>query len=150
MSRAGPPPGALVSRHHHRVPFYETDAMGVVHHSNFVRYLELARIRWMDEHHRPYREYVAEGLHFATTRVEVEYLRGVKYDEEVEIVVWLAWVRGASLRMEYALRTANGPVAAGATEHAMVDGGGRVRRIPEAQRRAMAAIAAERAAGSAG
>jgi acyl-CoA thioester hydrolase len=34
----------------HRVPFYETDAMGVVHHANYVKYLELARIAWLDEH----------------------------------------------------------------------------------------------------
>jgi acyl-CoA thioester hydrolase len=148
MSELAPPPGVLATRHLHRVPFYETDAMGLVHHANYVRYFELARIRWMDEHHRPYREYVAEGLHFATTRVEVDYLRGLRFDDEVEIAVWLAWVRGASLRMEYALRAQGRPVSRGATEHAMVDTSGRVRRIPEAQRRAMAGIAAERAAGT--
>jgi acyl-CoA thioester hydrolase len=149
---ATPPPGVPVTRHRHRVPFYETDAMGLVHHANYVRFLELARIRWMDEHHRPYREYVAEGLHFATTRVEVDYRRGLRFDDEVEIAVWLAWARGASLRMEYALSRIDGTdaqlVARAATEHAMVDTSGRVRRIPEAQRRAMAGIASARAAGS--
>ncbi len=145
MSALTPPPGAPVTTIRHRVPFYETDAMGVVHHSNYVRYFELARIRWMDEHHRPYREYVAEGLHFATTRVEVDYLRAVKYDEEIAISVWLAFVRGASLRMEYALAGEGGPVASGATEHAMVDLSGRVRRIPRAQREAMERIAAPEA-----
>ncbi len=163
MSEHAQLPGVPVTYHRHRVPFYETDAMGLVHHSNYVRFLELARIRWMDEHHRPYREYVAEGLHFATTRVEVDYLRGLRFDDEVEIAVWLDWVRGASLRMEYALTLCDSAplrlaargdaprefVARGATEHAMVDTSGRVRRIPEAQRRAMARIASERAAGSA-
>lgn len=148
MTQESPPPGVRTTRYLHRVPFYETDAMGLVHHANYVRYFELARIRWMDEHHRPYREYVAEGLHFATTRVEVDYLRGLRFDDEVEIAVWLAWVRGASLRMEYALRAQGSLVSRGATEHAMVDTSGRVRRIPEAQRRAMAGIAAERAAGT--
>jgi acyl-CoA thioester hydrolase len=147
-----PPPGVPVTRHRHRVPFYETDAMGLVHHSNYVRFLELARIRWMDEHHRPYREYVAEGLHFATTRVEIDYRRGLRFDDEVEIAVWLDWARGASLRMEYALtrvaRDGSELVARAATEHAMVDTSGRVRRIPEAQRRAMAGIAAARGAGT--
>lgn len=148
MPELAPPAGVPVSHYRHRVPFYETDAMGVVHHANYVRYLELARILWMDEHHRPYREYVAEGLHFATTRVELDYARGVKFDEQIEISVWAAWVRGASLRMEYLLRSANGVVASGATEHAMVDNNGRVRRIPEAQRRAMAEVVAERAGGT--
>ena len=150
---ATPPAGVPVTRHRHRVPFYETDAMGLVHHANYVRFLELARIRWMDEHHRPYREYVAEGLHFATTHVEVDYRRGLRFDDEVEIAVWLAWARGASLRMEYALSRIDAAgaqlVARAATEHAMVDTSGRVRRIPEAQRRAMAGVAVSRGAGSA-
>src|SRR5215472_10869055 len=83
----------------HRVPFYETDAMGVVHHANYVRYLELARIVWMDEHDRPYREYVAEGLHFATTMVNMRFLRPAQFDDLVEITTWLDWVRRATLRM---------------------------------------------------
>ncbi|MCP3984018.1 MAG: acyl-CoA thioesterase [bacterium] len=118
----------------HRVPFYETDAMGVVHHSNYVRYLELARIRWMDEHHRPYREYIAEDRHFATTRVEVDYKRVTRFDEEISIRCWLEWVRGASLRLAYRLDTSEGMVAIAATEHALVDSNGRVRRIPAADR----------------
>ena len=48
----------------HRVPFYETDAMGIVHHANYVKYLELARVVYLEEHDRSYRDYMAEGLHF--------------------------------------------------------------------------------------
>jgi len=88
------PPDAKVAVVHHRVPFYETDAMGIVHHSNYVRYLEIGRIRWLDEHDRPYRDWVAAGYHYATTRVEVEYLRSAVYDDVLEIRTWLEEVRG--------------------------------------------------------
>ncbi len=117
--------------------------MGVVHHSNYVRYLELARIEWMAEHHRPYRDYVAEERHFATTHVEVDYLKVVRFDEIVEIRVWLEWVRGASLRLAYEITSPSGVVATGATEHALVDLEGRVRRIAKADREAMARLVAE-------
>ncbi|MCP5056594.1 MAG: acyl-CoA thioesterase [bacterium] len=138
-----PPSSAAVSTVLHRVPFYETDAMGVVHHSNYVRYLELARIRWMDEHHRPYREYVAEDRHFATTRVEVDYKRVTRFDEEVGIACWLEWIRGASLRMAYRLEGPDGLLAVGATEHALVDTEGRVRRIPATDREQMRTLLAK-------
>ena len=85
----------------HRVPFYETDAMGIVHHANYVRWLELARIVWMDEHDRPYREWMEQGFHFATTRVEVGYRRAAVFDDRVAVAVWLEWVAGASLAMVY-------------------------------------------------
>jgi acyl-CoA thioester hydrolase len=115
--------------------------MGVVHHSNYVRFLELARIVWLDEHHRPYRDYVADGLHFATTRVEVDYLRSASYDDVLQVVTWLEWVRGASLRMAYEIRCGDAVVSRAATEHAVVDLDGRLRRIPRERRAELAKLA---------
>ena len=146
MARAGEgaPAGAAATTLRHRVAFYETDAMGVVHHSNYVRYLELARVRWMDEHHKPYTEYVSADLHFAVTRVEIDYHRPARFDDEVAATVWLEWLRGASLRMAYELTGPDGVLVTAATEHAVVDAEGRVRRIPRPDRVAMTALAAGR------
>lgn len=127
----------------HRVPFYETDAMGIVHHANYVRYLELARIAWMDEHDRPYREYIADGLHFSTTRVDVRYLRSAGFDDVLEVTTWLDWVGGASLGMSYEIARGAERVAEGVTEHAMVDLEGKPRRIPAERRERLSALAAD-------
>ncbi|MBM4244459.1 MAG: acyl-CoA thioesterase [Deltaproteobacteria bacterium] len=118
----------------HRVPFYETDAMGIVHHANYVRYLELVRIAWMDEHDRPYREYVRDGLHFSTTRVDLRYVRSSGFDDVLHVMTWLEWVAGASLGMGYEIDRDGVRVAEGLTEHAMVDTSGRPRRIPAEHR----------------
>ena len=134
---AAPPAGAAASSVVHRVPFFETDAMGVVHHSNYVRWLEVARIRWLEEHHRPYPEYVAAGRHFAVIRLEVDYRLPVGFDEEVTITVWPEWVKAATLRMAYRLSSPRGLVAHAATDHAMVDNEGRPRRIPREERDAL-------------
>jgi len=94
----------------------------------------------MDEHDRPYREYMERGLHFATTRVEVDYLRPVRFDDVLVVHVWIETLRGASLRMGYALRCGEAAVAVAATEHAMVDGDGRPRRIPREHRDRLRAV----------
>ena len=133
-----PPAGAASSLVRHRVPFYETDAMGIVHHANFVKYLELARVVFMDEHDRPYREYVARQLHFATTHVEIDYHRPVRFDDVVEVRTWLEALRGASLRMGYTLECEGALVATAASEHALVDTSGRPRRIPADRRERLA------------
>jgi acyl-CoA thioester hydrolase len=125
----------------HRVPFYETDAMGIVHHANYVRYLELARIAWMDEHDRPYREYVRDGLHFSTTRVDLRYLRSAGFDDLLDVSTWLDWVGGASLGMGYEIDRDGARIAEGITEHAMVDTSGKPRRIPADRRAALSALA---------
>jgi len=93
---AEPPADAAATSIVHRVPFFETDAMGVVHHSNYVRWLEVARIRWLAEHHRPYPEYVAAGRHFAVIRLEVDYRLPVAFDEEVTVTVWPEWAKAAT------------------------------------------------------
>lgn len=127
----------------HRVPFFETDAMGIVHHANYVRYLELARIAWMDEHDRPYREYIAEGLHFSTTRVDLSYVRSASFDDVLDVSTWIRWVGGASLCMAYEIDRGSDRVAEGITEHAMVDGNGKPRRIPAERRERLSALAHE-------
>jgi acyl-CoA thioester hydrolase len=140
----GIPPDAKVSTHRHRVAFFETDAMGVVHHSNYIRFLETGRIHWMDRFHEPYRSYVQRDLHFAVTRVEVRYLLAAAFDDELEVSTWLDAIRGASLRMVYSVRRGEELVATAATEHAMVDGSGRLRRIPRELRERLAEQAASK------
>jgi len=128
-----PPEGAAVSIYRHRVAFFETDAMGIVHHANYVRHLELARIHWLDEHDQPYRLYAEQGLHYATTHMEIDYHRSTGFDDWIEIVAWLDWVRGASMHIDYELTCDGDRVATASTVHAMVNREGRVRRIPKKQ-----------------
>jgi acyl-CoA thioester hydrolase len=129
-----PPPGAKTSTATHRVAFYETDAMGIVHHSNYIRFFELSRIIWLAEHDQPYTAYADSGLNFATTHAEAEYLQSARFDDELEITTWLEWVRGASLRMAYRIEHRAVLLVTGATEHAAVNRDGRVRRIPRENR----------------
>jgi len=135
------PEQARVSTFRHRVPFYQTDAMGIVHHANYAHLLEIARVRWLEEHDQPYRDYVADELHFAVTRMDVRYRRAARFDEELDVSVWVQWVRGASLGIAYEIRCGDDQVATAITEHAMVDGDGRPCRIPRAQRESLARAA---------
>lgn len=144
-SQVGPPAGAPTSTVTVRVPFFDTDAMGVVHHANYVRYLELARVRLLEEHQRPYGEWLARGLHFAVTRVDVAYHQAARFDERIAVTAWLRWVRGASLAIGYVLETDGRTLVTGTTEHAMVDDEGRLRRIPADLRGELAALAAAEA-----
>ncbi len=119
--------------------------MQVVHHSNYLRYFELARILWLDEFDEPYLRYIEQDVHYATTEAHVEFHRGARFDDIIEINTWLEWVRGASLRMAYVITLTDTLIASGWTEHAAVSGEGKVRRIPKANRARLlkALIAAE-------
>ncbi len=124
------PAGVPISTVPHRVNFHETDAMGIVHHANFVRFLEEARVQFIAEHHRPYTEYIAAGQHFAVTNLSCQFHRPARFDEVIEIIAALRWVRGASICFVYELRRDSDLLVSATTEHAMVSPEGRARRIP--------------------
>ncbi len=128
------PDASLVSTIEHRVGFHETDAMGIVHHSNYLRFCEQARVQWLEEHDEPYTYYVDMGMHFAVTRVELDYHRSAKFDDRLAVSTWLEVVRGASLRMAYRISCGDVVLVTGATEHAAVNLEGQVRRIPKDRR----------------
>jgi acyl-CoA thioester hydrolase len=132
------PPDAPTICYRHRVGFHETDAMGIVHHSNYLKYCENARVVWLETHDKSYSEWMAMGLHFAVTRAELDYRYSTRFDDVVEVTTWLEWVRGASLAMAYAIHCGEQLVLTGRTEHASVNGEGRVRRIPRDDRARLA------------
>lgn len=136
-TKLAPPKDAALTRVRHVVAFYETDAMGVVHHSNYLRFLEHARVQFLAEHDKAYVEYVNEGFHVPVTRASVNYKRACRFADEIEIQCWLAWARHASFGFAYRLEHQGQLVALAETDHAIVDLSGRPTRIPEAMRARM-------------
>jgi acyl-CoA thioester hydrolase len=135
-----PPAGTRSSTIVYRVPFYDTDAMRVVHHARYVHYLELARIVFLDEHDRPYREYVAEGLHYAVTRVEIAYQMAARFDDRLQVTCWIDWLKRVSLQIGYVIRRGDDVIATAVTEHAMVSDEGKLVPIPPARRAVLALL----------
>lgn len=129
--RQGSPPRITIQ---HRVGFHETDAMGIVHHANYLKFCENARVVWLETHDKAYSEWMEMGLHFAVTRVELDYRRATRFDEILDVTTWLEWARGASLAMSYRIECQGDLVLTGRTEHASVNLDGKVRRIPKQDR----------------
>ena len=72
--------------------------MGIVHHANYLRYCEEARVQWLEENDQPYLWYVEHDLHFAVTRVELDYHASARFYDRLEIKTWVEAIRGASPR----------------------------------------------------
>ena len=132
--RPTPPDGAPTTCFRHAVAYYETDAMGIVRHSNYVRFLELARVQFMADHDRPYTAYVQEGLHIPVTRALVHYHRPCRFADLVDVTCWLKWARHASLGFAYRLEVGDVLVASAETDHAITNLQGVPTRIPEHMR----------------
>lgn len=113
-----------------RTRFAETDAMGIIHHSAYVPYLEEARAALLRHEGHPYAQVRAEGIDFAVLEVYVRYRRPLRFDEWVDIHVSLGALTRTTFQVGYLL-TVDGEVRSTAvTVHGAVDTDGRGRRIP--------------------
>lgn len=122
-----------------RVPFYDTDAMGVVHHANYLRYFENGRVDWFRKRGIAYGSGLGANIHLAAVESHVKYRSAARFDDLLTLRVRLADLQRISMRFGYALlNQADGRlVAEGETVHACVSDGFRLKRIPIALREAL-------------
>lgn len=117
-------------RHRIRVRFAETDAMGIVHHSRYLPYLEETRVAYLRELGHPYAEMRADGLDYAVLECFVRYRQPLRFDEEVDVHLSLASASRTSFQMAYLLTVAAEVRATGVTVHGCITAAGRPTRLP--------------------
>ena len=87
-----------------KVQYYETDMMGVTHHSNYIRWMEEARIDFMDQMGFPYKRMEEEGVLSPVRSIRVNYLKPCTFGDEVEITVGVQDFNGVVITMAYDMR----------------------------------------------
>ena len=97
----------------HTVQYYETDKMGITHHSNYVRWMEEARMELLRQMGWPMSRLEAEGITSPVVSVECRYLRPTTYDDRISILVTVEQYTGVKLRLSYTMTNA----ATGETVH---------------------------------
>jgi acyl-CoA thioester hydrolase len=117
---------------HHdiRVRFAETDAMGIVHHSRYLPYLEEARVAYLREIGHPYTEWRENGQDSAVLEAYIRYVRPLRFDDVVTVHLRLAAATRTTFQMAYLLTVAGETAATAVTVHGMVTASGRPTRLP--------------------
>lgn len=116
--------------HRIRVRFAETDAMGIVHHSRYLPYLEEARVAYLRHLGHPYALLRQEGVDYTVLEAHVRYEQPLRFDEVVDVHLVLAAARRASFQMAYLLTVDGQRRATAVTAHGCVTTDGRPTRLP--------------------
>lgn len=105
-----------------RANYYETDMMGIVHHSNHIRYFEEARIFFMRNIGCDVMEMEQQGIIIPNVDAYARYHTPIRFDEEVDITVKLSKFTGAIMEFQYEayLKTTGQLAATGHTQHCFV------------------------------
>ncbi|MFN7963798.1 MAG: thioesterase family protein [Thermoanaerobaculia bacterium] len=126
------------------VRYAETDQMGVVHHSNYLVWFELARTRLCARTGTPYQEIEEQGYFLVVTGVGVRYRRSARYPDRLRIRCRLGELSSRGLTFVYEVLRGEELLATGETEHLWLERAtGRPCRPPENLRQAFLALASE-------
>lgn len=107
----------------HKVQYYETDKMGITHHSNYIRWMEEARVDFLGKVGYGFDKLEEEGITSPVLSVKCEYKESTKFNDEVLIEVNIKEFKGVRLIIEYVMtnnKTGN-LVAKGETKHCFMN-----------------------------
>ena len=107
----------------HKVKYYETDKMGITHHSNYIRWMEEARVDYLDQIGLGYKKMEEDGIISPVIGVECDYKVSTTFDDRVEIDVKVEEFKGVKLIIGYVMTNidTNEVVLVGRTKHCFLD-----------------------------
>lgn len=85
----------------HHVQYYETDRMGITHHSNYIRWMEEARVAFLEELGWGYEKLEDMGIVSPVTQAACEFKKPTTFSDVVEITVEVREYRGVRLLLSY-------------------------------------------------
>ncbi len=106
-----------------RINYYETDRMGVVHHSNYIRFLEEARCSMLDAMGIPYSYLEEQGIMIPVLGVNCSFKQHVTFDDIIVITPFIKDSNGVRLTVGYNVinKSTNSTVLTGETKHCFTD-----------------------------
>ena len=70
-----------------KINYYETDQMGIVHHSNYARFFEEARVAYLEQVGYPYERMESDGIISPVLEISCKFLHSVRFGDSIRIAV---------------------------------------------------------------
>jgi len=115
-----------------RVIYADTDAMGIVYHTNYIEWFEIGRGELLRELGIPYSQMEAMGYNLPLTEVHCHFLLPARYDQIVLLETEIVYLRRASIKFSCIIFDENKEkiLVEGESIHACVNREGKIVRIP--------------------
>ena len=102
--------------------YHHTDQMGIVHHSNYVKFFEVARTEWLRSAGLTYAEMERRGVMMPIVEVNVKYRQPAYYDELITVKAIVEDMPMARMVFKYEIRGEDGrDIASGSTTLGFID-----------------------------
>ena len=116
----------------HRVKFFDTDVMGVVHHSNYIRWFETGRVEFLRAIGIDLNEMMRDGILFPIIDIGAKFHAPAHFDDDLEISTTAEALTRAKMKFSYAIRKCGDEkILAEGTSINVFTSGGKICRLPE-------------------
>ena len=105
----------------YRVPYADTDQMGVVYYGNYLTLFERCRNELMRQSPMTYREMERRGLALPVIEAHVDYKSPAFYDDLLELTGWVQYAKGFRIRIDVQVFREGALLASGYTVHCCMD-----------------------------
>lgn len=114
-------------RYTHKVQYYETDKMRITHHSNYIRWMEEARIDFLEHIGYGYAQLEQKGILSPVIGIACQYKNPTTFDDKVVIHVQVEEFKGVRLVIGYTMTKASTEeiVLTGKSTHCFTDANGK-------------------------
>ena len=114
----------------HTIQYYETDRMGITHHSNYVRFMEESRIDFFKQLGWDYAKLESLGIVSPVTKIDCQYKVPTTFGDELRITVIVKECSGIRIQLMYKMVNQRSVVCCTAnSEHCFVTGEGKIVRV---------------------
>ncbi|MEO5666439.1 MAG: thioesterase family protein [Bdellovibrionota bacterium] len=104
-----------------QIDYVDTDAMGIMHHSRYCRYLERARVRWLETMGLRYADLERDGYTLPLSALSLEYRKPLRFDDRGFVRLAIEELGRARLKIVYELVDETGTIVTTArTEHVLL------------------------------
>ena len=100
---AGPEAELKIRPYEHHAKYYETDQMGIIHHSNYIKWMEEARMNLMEQIGFGYKQMEALEIISPVVSISVDYVSMVRFDDAVVIETRMTKYNGVKMELEYVM-----------------------------------------------
>ena len=134
---------STITPYERKVNYYETDKMGIMHHSNYIRVFEEARVYYLDEAGLPFDVIESRGIYMPTLELDCKYRRPLIFNESFIVEMKVTKFNGATLYLSYKVMNKDNEICAeGTSKHCFTDKEMRPVRIKKSHPDLYEAIAA--------
>ncbi|MCQ2592124.1 MAG: acyl-CoA thioesterase [Treponema sp.] len=114
-----------MNKYVHKVKYYETDKMGITHHSNYIRIMEEARLDFLEQIGFGFEKLEATGIVSPVLGIEAKYVKTTTFPDEIEVEVFVEKLSPLKMTIGYDFSVKGETVFTATSSHCFLNMEGR-------------------------